>query len=92
MKRLVLDRLLYSKMPFLKPLNVFVNVLSGDVFSRFSFYRSKVSLFISNKKLVFLKIFNKIFKLISFPFSFSFNNINFFSSSSFFFDNSFFLI
>lgn len=90
MKRLVLDHFLYSKMPFLKPFNVFINILSGDVFSKLSFFRSKINLYISNKRIFFVKIFNKIFKLISLPFNFSFNNINFFSCSSFFFENFYF--
>jgi hypothetical protein len=90
MKRLVLDYFLYSKMPFLKPSNVFINILSSDVFSKFSFFRSRIKLYISNKRIFFIKIFNKIFKLISLPLNFSFNNINFFSCSSFFFENFFF--
>jgi hypothetical protein len=83
-KRLVLDKLMDSKNIFLNPLIVSVNVLGGNHFSKLNFYRSKVSLYIFNKKIVFLSVFNNFFKLVKLPFNFSFNNINFFSRSSFF--------
>jgi hypothetical protein len=88
-KSLALDFQMDSK-KFLNPLKAYINVLGGDSFSKLNFFRSKVKLYIFNKKIIFLNIFKKIFKLINPSFSFSFNNINFFSGSSFFYGDFFF--
>jgi len=71
-------------------LNLFINFLGGDYFSKLNFYRSKVTFYIYKRKIVFLKLLNSFFKLVKASFDFSFKNLNFFSSSSFFYKDFFF--
>ena len=90
MKKIVGCYFNFLRQPFFNSLNLFVNFLGGDYFSKLNFYKSKTVFYIYKRKIVFLKILNSLFKLVKISFDFSFKNFNFFSSSSFFYKKFFF--